>query len=871
MRIAIPNLSLVVLIGASGSGKSMFAARHFLPTETVSSDECRGLVADDPNDQSVTAAAFEIVHLIASKRLEAGRLAVIDATNVQQESRRPLVALARDQYSLPVAIVFDLPEAVCRARNRTRPDRSFGPWVIRNQLQSLRRSIRGLEREGFRRVFVLRSEEDVNAAEVVREPLWTDRREDSGPFDIIGDVHGCFDELVKLLDELGYAVDADAWTATHPDGRRAVFLGDLVDRGPNSPGVLRLVMGMVAAGQALCVPGNHENKLIRALKGRNVQVTHGLAETLEQLEREPPEFRDEVATFLDGLVSHYLLDGGRLAVAHAGVKERMQGRAAGAVREFALYGETTGETDEFGLPVRYPWAKDYRGSAVVVYGHTPVPEPVWVNKTICVDTGCVFGGRLTALRYPERDLVSVPAARIYYAPAKPFEPSPEAVAGGAQPAADRPGDLLDIEDVLGKRQIQTRLYRSVTVREEHAIAALEVMSRFAIDPRWLIYLPPTMAPPATSRREGLLEHPDEAFAEYRQQGVASVVCEEKHMGSRAVVIVCRDPSIAVRRFGIDEESAGVVYTRTGRPFFANAESTDAVLQRVRAAVTGADLWQRLDTDWLALDCELLPWSAKAEDLLRRQYAPVAASGAVALAEAERVVGRALARLNGEASGGASAAARASLAELAERIRERAAMVDRFAAAYHRYAWPVASVADLRLAPFQILAGEGHAFAVQDHSWHLDLIGALCAADADAAAGEELFVQTRHLAVDVTDPSSADAACAWWQDLTDAGGEGMVVKPMTPVAMSSRGLVQSGVKVRGHEYLRIVYGPEYSAPPNLTRLRERGLGHKRALALREFALGIEALERFARGEPLYRVHECVFGVLALESEPVDPAL
>jgi protein phosphatase len=495
-----------------------------------------------------------------------------------------------------------------------------------------------------------------------------------------------------------------------------------------------------------------------------------------------------------------------------------------------------------------------------------VPEPEWVNKTVCIDTGCVFGGRLTALRYPERELVSVPAARIYYVPAKPFEPSPEAAAaGGVGAAADRPGDLLDIDDVLGKRQIQTRLYRSVTIREENAIAALEVMSRFAIDPRWLIYLPPTMAPSATSRREGLLEHPDEAFAEYRHDGIASVVCEEKHMGSRAVAVVCRDPTVAVRRFGIDEESGGVVYTRTGRPFFADAETTGAVLHRVRAAATGANLWERLGTDWLALDCELLPWSAKAEDLLRRQYAPVAASGEVALAGAERALGSGLERLQGVGSGDAVVSASTALEAIAERTRERAAMVDRFAAAYHQYAWPVTTVADLRLAPFQVLAGDGQAFSVRDHSWHLDLIGELC------SAGEDMLLTTRHLTVDVTDPSSVEAAVAWWQDLTDTGGEGMVVKPMSPVATSGRGLVQPGIKVRGHEYLRIVYGPEYSAPGNLARLRERGLGHKRALALREYALGVEALERFTRGEPLYRVHECVFGVLALESEPVDPAL
>src|SRR5690606_12867937 len=262
------------------------------------------------------------------------------------------------------------------------------------------------------------------------------------------------------------------------------FVGDLVDRGPKSPAVLRLVMAMVREGTALCVPGNHEIKLKRKLDGRDVRLTHGLAETMEQLEHEPAEFIDEVKAFIDGLVSHYVLDDGKLVVAHAGMKGAFQGRASARVREFALYGESTGETDEYGLPVRYNWAADYRGRARVVYGHTPVPSAEWLNKTICIDTGCVFGGSLTALRYPEKELVQVPARRAYYEPIKPLRPEPAAVPQRAY------GDLLDIEDVQGKRAIATRVHHTVTVREENAAAALEVMSRFAVDPRWLIYLPP---------------------------------------------------------------------------------------------------------------------------------------------------------------------------------------------------------------------------------------------------------------------------------------------------------------------------------------------------------------------------------------------
>jgi protein phosphatase len=842
--IAIPKLSLVVLVGVSGSGKSTFAARYFLPTEVLSSDACRALVGDDANDQAVTREAFDVLHTIAATRLQLGRLTVVDATNVQADARKPLVRLARDHHVLPVAIVLDVPEDVAHARNADRPDRDFGAHVVRRQAGLLRRSIKNLQREGFRRVFVLKGAVEIDAVEIVRERGWSDRTDLHGPFDLIGDVHGCATELDELLDTLGYTPDADG-ARRHPDGRMVVFLGDLVDRGPDMPAVLRTAMSMTAASTALCVPGNHEHKLLRALRGRNVQFTHGLAESLAQLDAQPDGFRDEVETFLDGLVSHAVLDDGKLVAAHAGLPEQMHGRASSAVRAFALYGETTGETDEFGLPVRYPWATNYRGSATVVYGHTPVPEPEWVNNTICVDTGCVFGGSLTALRYPERELVSIRAKATYYEPAKPFLDEPAAPAGGT-----RPDEQLEIEDVLGKRGIQTRLMGRLTIPEGNAAAALEVMSRYAVDPRWLLYLPPTMAPSATSGRDGLLEHPDEAFDEYRREGVPRVICEEKHMGSRAVILVCRDGSVAGERFRI--EGDGRVLTRTGRSFFSADGMEEAFLGRIRSAIDAAGLWEELDAGWVLLDAEIMPWSLKAEELLRTQYAAVGAAASSALDARVATTSRAVER-------------GIDVGDLLARAQGQRTDVDGFIDAYRRYCWTVTSLDDVRVAPFQVLAAGSVVLLEREHPWHMGIAERL----ADASRG---FVQpTRNLVVDVTDPEQTASAVAWWETLTADGGEGMVVKPVTPVVRGTRGPVQPGIKVRGREYLRIIYGPDYTAPEHLQRLRQRGLGRKRSLAAREFALGVEAVERVARGEPLHRVHECVFGVLALESEPVDPRL
>src|SRR5882757_9219260 len=292
-RIAVPALSLVVLIGVSGSGKSTFARKHFLGTEVISSDFCRGLVSDDENDQAATKDAFDVLHYIAAKRLAAGRLTVIDATNVQPEARKQLVALAREHDVLPVAIVLDPPEQVCLERNEQRPDRQFGPHVVRRQRQQLRRGLRSLKKEGFRGLHVLGSVEAIDAVSIERTRLFNDLKDETGPFDIIGDIHGCRAELEQLLTDLGYTITRDdqGRAIDASSARRVVFVGDLVDRGPDTPGVLRLVMGMVAAGHAFCVPGNDENKLLRALRGRNVQVTHGLAESLAQLERESAEFR----------------------------------------------------------------------------------------------------------------------------------------------------------------------------------------------------------------------------------------------------------------------------------------------------------------------------------------------------------------------------------------------------------------------------------------------------------------------------------------------------------------------------------------------------------------------------------------------------
>lgn len=418
-RLVVPDPSLVLLVGAAGAGKSTFATRHFAPTEVVSSDACRAMVADDPNDQSVTPAAFELVHRIVHHRLRVGRFTVVDATNLTREGRRPLRDLAV-RHNLPVAaVVLDVPGAELHARNAARAERTLPAAALARQLDQLTRALRDLAEEHLVALHHLNSIDAIDAASLLRMPLPSDARHRRGPFDIVGDVHGCRDELVDLLGRLGYPVRPTTngpRVDHHPDGRTLVFVGDLVDRGPAILDSLRLVMAAVDDGVAVALLGNHEEKLARALRGRNVRVNHGLGASLAELTALPPDQRASIAGWIDSLPTHLVLDGEALVVAHAGLAERFHGRWSAAERRFAIYGDVTGRTDEHGRPERLPWFDDYEGDALVVYGHTPAERAVEHNNTICVDTGCVFGGSLSALRYPEREVVSVPARRRYYEP-----------------------------------------------------------------------------------------------------------------------------------------------------------------------------------------------------------------------------------------------------------------------------------------------------------------------------------------------------------------------------------------------------------------------------------------------------------------------
>jgi len=847
-EIKLPEISLVLLIGPSSSGKSTFAKKYFLTTEVISSDFCRALISDDENNLDVTPDAFELLHFMAAKRLKQGKLTVIDALNIRKEDRAKLVKLAKDNYALAAAIVLETPIRTLMERHGSRTDRNFGRNVLEKQYDNFKRSLKYLKNEGFGYTYFVDAEQEQT---IVRQPLWNNRKQEHGPFDIIGDVHGCFTELQELLSTLGYEVIKSKegnFQVKHSQNRKVIFLGDLVDRGPQTPEVLRLVIDMVAQGTALCVKGNHDDKLMKYLLGKDVLLQHGLEKTAEQLALITRDFKEEIKAFIDNLIAHYVLDDGKLIVAHAGLPAEMHGRASAAVRAFCLYGETTGEIDEFGLPVRYNWAKNYQGKAMVVYGHTPVPSAEWLNNTINIDNGCVFGGKLTALRYPEKELVSIPAKEVYSEPIRPL------LSGNGESISVQQefDDLLDISIIKDKYLVETSLDSKVIIREENAVAALEVMSRFAVDPKWLIYLPPTMSPPETSGLPDYLEHPQEVFNYFRKNGVNEVICEEKHMGSRAIAIICKTPEVAITRFGMRKAAPGIIYTRTGRRFFNQEQTELAFLEVLNQALMASGFWEKFNTDWVCLDGELLPWSSKAKDLIINQYAAVGASAANGLAKSDEALAKALNR-------------GIPVQNLHTLITDRQKTIGKYITSYRNYCQETDGIEGLVFAPFHILATEGKVHTNQSHPWHLKHIGEFC------QQNPKYLMVTQNFTVDLQNEESVNKAIAWWTDLTGKGGEGIVVKPLDYITHHKGQIIQPAMKCRGSEYLRIIYGPEYNLGENLTNLKQRSVKTKRQLAIQEFTLGVEALNRFVAHAPLRKIHECVFGVLALESEAVDPRL
>lgn len=839
--IGLPDPSLVLLLGARGSGKSTFARRFFDSSEIVSLDECRRKVGDDQGP-TPSNDAQELFQTIIQNRLYAGKLVVVDVDSAHAETRRSLVTLARRHHLFSIAIALRMDERVCIERNAIRTDCVVSPYEVKRGVEAVRKAIEVCGREGIRDLHVLDSPEAADLAIVTRHKLWTDKREDSGPFDIIGDVHGCADELEALLAMLGYRV---TWDASErygvrieaPVGRRVIFLGDLIDRGPRIVDSLRIAMTMVDQGTALCVPGNHESKFLRKLRGKTVSITHGLAETVAEFEHQPKSFHDDVANFIEKLVGHYVLDGGRLCVVHAGIKANMQGRSSSAAREFGLYGDTTGETDEYGLPVRHEWANEYHGRAMVVYGHTPMLTAEWLNNTLCIDTGCVFGGALTALRYPEREVVSVPAAKRYFEPKKPL------VARVSQAGAmeGRPPDVgLSMDALRAGGVLKTRFrYDAPMPAEPHTLAVVEMLSLYGVDPRWLVYIPPMISPVDPSALPGVLEHPAEAFAYYKKMGVSQLVCQEKLPGQRVVVTICRDAYAAQSVFGVTDGRVGMVHTRTGRPVFSDRNNETVWIERCRAAAEKAGIFDKYG-----------PFVIFEAHLCRHRKQSPLPVDAAAFRRADEVIAQASAR-------------GVDMGPLAERLAQR----------YERLLKHAESVAhgpkgalhpdELILVPLSVVATDETSWFDRPRVSHQQLLLSLVEADL------ELIRPVGSFEFDLADDASKNGALDLWEERTQLGAEGFVIKPLAFQRTSTPGLALPALLCRTPVALRRMHGPDYDVEGNLERFRARSWSSFRYRAIGQHALGMESVARFVEREPLSRIHLCVSAALALECQHAEP--
>ncbi len=842
MEIKIPDFALVLLIGPSGSGKTHFANNFFASAEILSQQQFQDMLSDDGSDENLHGEALKLMYQAIELRLKYRKTCVVDAELLTQESRKELRRLFRKYHAKVISIVFTANAKICLERNASRPDSDSRTQLVRSQIGRMERIPKELEEEGFKTRFLVGPEnEDLH---VVRTRMRSDFRHEQGPFDIVGDVHGCFEELVKLLQELGYVVEqveskleiGPNYVVSAPHGRRIVFVGDLCDRGPESPRVLRLVMDMVNSKIAFCVPGNHDDKLLRMLSGNKVQLRHGLEKTMAQLEGVNVQFLDEVKSFIVRLSSHLELDGGSLVVAHAGLKASMHGRSSGEVHAFCLYGETTGETDEFGLPVRHNWAGEYEGNALVVYGHTPVPEPIWQKNTVNIDTGCVFGGKLTALRYPERQIVSVNPPETYSQPLRPLHWNNQFT------QVEKIDPSISIDLVGSRALVSTRHGYHLSLQEHQVATVMQLLTLESVPAKWLIYLPATISPPTSSNLPGTLEHPAQAFDYYRKKNLIQVAAWACPVGTRVVVVLCRNDAVAQKRFHFVGDSLGTVYTRTGRPFFKEKDENQHLIQKLVKGMELAEVWDTLKTDWLCFEAIISPLSQFAIDFESEIYSPVVGAGHDFLNLASEKLQKAAERGIG-------------VLETQPWIENQRAALEAFLVTSHHMHGDHSRKMTIHLT--RLIATEGAVHLEKPMLLQQEMLKLIA-----TAAPNTLFVIERRL-IDLDSDTQMRETSAWWESLNDQPMEGIVFEPNQIVNEKGVELMQAMIKVRTREYLRLLYGPSYDAPESLAVWRERNLRLKRETAVREYSLGVEAISRFVERQSWEQVYQCIFALLGLE--------
>ncbi|WP_066066643.1 polynucleotide kinase-phosphatase [Neobacillus soli] len=862
-KIHLPFAGIVLFVGPSNSGKTtilnrLIAENQILPSEVISSDQFRVLVSDiefinwnqRPKVEAdalfdeyyrISNEAFEAMDYLIGKRCRLNKLTIIDATHLKEDDRERYIRLGKKYHVPVVAIVLNVVEKELISRDEER-DFPRGKNRIKQQYQHFKRTLRFIKKEGFHRTYIL-SDAELQGLEMGRQEnsLFIDV---GNGIDFIGDIHGCFEEFIELLKKLGYKENAEG-LFLHPEGRKILSLGDVMSRGPRSLETLQFFKRHVMAGHAYMIDSNHGWKIARWLDGRNVNLAHGDENVAAEFAEYEGRFGKEAADILKEELKELLLkakshlviqrNGVKVAVAtHAGMKDYYIGKQSQRISDFCRYGDSEG-LDENGKPLRKDWTINHQSNELIIWGHDPKPQPLLVNNTLNIDQGVVFGGQLTAYRYPEKQFVSVQAKQDYAnVPVNPLKEWER-----KRLAPPNLGKYVNGFSVL------TEQYGELAIYKDGAKSALDDLSHYTLPLEEIVYIPPTMSPtPKPSNLAGYLEHPSEAFEYYQANGVDTMVVEKKHMGSRGILFLFKNKKTAKEYIG--RETLGSIYTRTGRAFFQK-ELEERILQALNADLS--DYFEKYNTDFVLLDAEILPWNLKAKELIMTQYAHV---GEMALLDRSKL--RDLlkkARDNGKDVG-------SWLAENDEKI-ENARV---FNEVYQKYCWETVGLEGIQIAPFHTLAHSTETFFTQPHTWHMEK-------NKEFSGLSSLFMETEYRVV--SDEDSMKAAIEWWEEMTEDGHEGFVVKPETFVARHKGKLLQPAIKVRGRKYLHIIYGIDYLQPENLSRLKQRNAGKKQRNALKEFALSVEAVNRFVGRESLERYHECVLAVLALESDPIDPRL
>lgn len=863
MRIGLPHAGIVLLVGPSNSGKSTFLAKlveqnEILPSEIVSSDDFRIAVSDKefigwrdrPQDeaaalmdeyQEISKEAFAVMDGVIEARCRLNKTVFVDATHLWAEDRHKYIGLAKKNHVPITAIVFDLPERVLLDRDESR-DNPRGKRRIKQQFQVFRNEKRSVKKEGFASVYTIKDPEDV---EIFRHsnPIEVDV---AAGIDLIGDIHGCFSEFIQLLTKLGYQENPDG-LYTHPEGRRFVSVGDVMSRGPESIKTMRFFHRHIQQGLAYMVDSNHGWKIARWLDGRDVTLSHGDEKVEEEFGRfekdegseQVLELKRQLKELLLNAPSHLIFQKNGVAVlacAHAGIKDEFIGKESDAISDFCRYGDTGG-IDANGKLIRNDWTVSHANRLLIVWGHDPKPKPLLINNTINIDQGVVFGGELTAYRFPERDFVSVKVQQDYSGDAE--NPLKEWERNRLNPP--------NIGKFLHGYSVLTEEMGEVKIPQEVVKPAIDAVSLFTVPIEQLVYILPTMSPtPKPSPLDGYLEHPKEAIEYFRSNGIQTMIAEKKHMGSRAILFLFKDKEAAEKHTGIP--TLGTIYTRTGKRFFDAATEEKMVGQLVEE-LHRMDYFDTHETEYVLFDAEIMPWNLKAKELISNQYAHVAENAIVdRMLLTEKLA--------------AAAKTNEGLSGWLEEYEQKLENAETFQDVFQKYCWEVESLQSIEIAPFHVLAHSGRVFFDKPHTWHMDM-------NRQLAGGSDLFVETEFKVI--TSEASEQEVIAWWEAITEDGHEGIIIKPEFYIPRHKGKLLQPAIKVRGRKYLSIIYGMDYLEPQNLSRLKNRNTGKKQKMALKEFALGVEGLIRYQNGESIERVHECVLGTLAMESDPVDPRL